>query len=691
MRRTLRLFLSQCLVAGLAVPLSVAAQDTRGKISGTVRDNAGVIPGASVKVTNTETSVSQNLTTNESGYFEASFLNPGTYTVGVQMPGYKAAVRGGINLGVGEQLTVPFTLEVGQISEEVVVKAESPLIDTTSLRSAARFDTHLVESLPMFSNMPITLARFAPSTSVNDQQTQVSQGYVDNTSLSAGSGLGLPLGGTQPNPPSFGGNNYTLDGANNNGSSRRIAASPNADMIQEMRVESSNFDASAGHGLGLQISMMTRAGTNKQHGTANYQYWTNSLNSLTAQQKLTFDDRAQSEFDKGRSHNLSLTSGGPVRIPGLIDGRGKLFYFGNYSYANDAIPGKIQGSITVPANANHLKGDFSDLLKLPNPAQYQIYDPLTTHPDPANPSRMIRDPFPNNVIPHEPDLQSGRHLQEPADGAVLQAGAAAEPELPRERAAAERQLLSGRAARLPQEPSVRLPPRLQCERHGSVVLPHQRRHVPGVRERLDVSESRPEAADELRGSLAVSVVVHRHVDAHDGQDRRRYLVRHEPLQPGRPVLRVEAVQADRREPALLSRRVLLGARRLHAALDRDRRLSRHGRRTRRRRYRHTHPGAVVDHVGERDGTRCQGGVDLRRAMRDRTGGGNRSGAVHLRSHLHAPVQRRELTDAEQPRLVAGGVRARAADLRVDQRRGTLELQQQLDGRRSARTPGGSAT
>jgi hypothetical protein len=401
MRRTLRLFLCQCLLTSLALPYTAAAQDTRGKITGTVRDNAGVIPGATITITNTDTGVNQNLTTNESGYFEAPLLNPGTYAVRAQMAGYKAVVRGNITLGVGEQLSVPIVLEVGQITEEVVVKAEAPLLDTTSLKSAARFDARLVESLPMFSNMPITLSRFAPSTNVNDQQTQVSQGYVDNTSLSAGSGLGLPLGGTQPTPPSFGGNNYTLDGANNNGSSRRIAASPNSDMIQEMRVESSNFDAAVGHGLGLQVSMMTRAGTNKQRGTANYQFWTNKFNALTEQQKLTFDDRAQSEFDKGRSHNLSLTAGGPVRIPRLVDGRGKLFYFGNYSYANDAIPGKIQGSITVPANANHLRGDFSDLLRLPNPAQYQIYDPLTTRPDPANPSRMIRDPFPNNIIPRD--------------------------------------------------------------------------------------------------------------------------------------------------------------------------------------------------------------------------------------------------------------------------------------------------
>ena len=277
-----------------------------------------------------------------------------------------------------------------QISEEVRVTAEAPLLDTNSVSSGANFDTRMVDALPMFANMPIMLARFSPGVNPNDAQTQVSQGYVDNTTLAAGTALGT-----------VGSNNYSIDGANNNGTSRRLAGSPNSDMVQEMRVESSNFDAAVGHGTGLQISMMTRAGTNTTRGTANYQYWTNRLNSLTVQQKLTFDDRAKELFNKGRSHNLSLTHGGPVRIPHVVDGRGKLFYFANYSYANDAIPGKLQGSITVPANAQQLQGDFSDLLTLPNSAQYQIYDPLTTHPDPNNPNRMVRDPFPSNIIPHD--------------------------------------------------------------------------------------------------------------------------------------------------------------------------------------------------------------------------------------------------------------------------------------------------
>ncbi len=396
MRRAVWLF-----VFGFLLPCAVGAQETRGTISGTVRDNQGIVPGASVTLTNVDTNVSQNILTNSSGYFEAPLLNPGNYQVTVKVDGFKTAQRDKIVLGVGQQLTVPFILEVGAISEQIVVRAEAPLLDTNSVSSGANFDARLVEALPMFSNMPITLARFAPGVNVNDQQTQVSQGYVDNTSLSAGSALGLPLAGTQPIPPSFGGNNYTIDGASNNGSNRRIAQSPNSDMVQEMRVESSNFDAAIGHGMGLQISMMTRAGTNSQRGTVNYNYWSNKLNALTAQQKATFDERAKSEFEKGRSHNAAFTSGGPVRIPGLVDGRGKLFYFANYSYANDAIPGKIQGSITVPANANHLQGDFSDLLRLPNAARYQIYDPLTTRPDPSNPNRMIRSPFPGNIIPRD--------------------------------------------------------------------------------------------------------------------------------------------------------------------------------------------------------------------------------------------------------------------------------------------------
>ncbi|HXH25514.1 MAG TPA: carboxypeptidase-like regulatory domain-containing protein, partial [Vicinamibacterales bacterium] len=168
--------LAWLLVLSVLWPWSAAAQETRGTISGTVSDSGGVIPGAAVTITNVETDVSLNLVTNESGYYEAPLLNPGTYSVTVQLAGYRTATRAGIVLGVGQQISVPFVLEVGAISDTITVRGEAPLLDTNTVSSGANFDSRLVDALPMFSNMPITLSRFAPGVNVNDQQTQVSQG-----------------------------------------------------------------------------------------------------------------------------------------------------------------------------------------------------------------------------------------------------------------------------------------------------------------------------------------------------------------------------------------------------------------------------------------------------------------------------------------------------------------------------------
>jgi hypothetical protein len=244
-----RATLCALLVASL-LPCALAAQETRGNISGTVRDPVGVVPGATVKIANVDTKVSQTLVTNGSGYYEAPLLTPGTYDVSVQLPGFKSASRSGVVLGVAAQVNVSFTLEVGAVTEEVNVTAEAPLLDTNSVSSGANFDRRLVDALPMFSNMPIMLARFSSGVNPNDAQPQVSQGNVDNTNLAAGTALG-----------NVGSNTYTIDGANNNGTSRRIAISPNSDSIEEMRVESSNFDAAVGHGTGLRTPRAARSTT----------------------------------------------------------------------------------------------------------------------------------------------------------------------------------------------------------------------------------------------------------------------------------------------------------------------------------------------------------------------------------------------------------------------------------------------
>jgi hypothetical protein len=368
--------------------MPVAAQETRGNISGTVSDSSGVVPGATVTVTNVETGVSQRLISNGSGYFEAPLLNPGSYQVTVEMSGFKTLSQSGITLSVGQQIALQLTLEVGTLAERVEVTANAPLLDTSTTSSGLRFEQRLVQDLPMLSNMPVLLARTVSGVNANGQVPFAAQGFVGGPSGQAG-----VIGGA-------GSTEYTIDGATNNGQNRQMATSPNADMVQEMRIETSNFDAAVGHGSGLGISMMTRAGTNQRRATVTHQYWTNRLNGADFFKQQVFDTNpaAEKTFEDGKSNNLSLTYGSPLSIPGLFSGQNKLFMFLNYSYANDFLPGKSGMNSTI-ANDNHLRGDFSDLLRLPNPAQYQIYDPLTTRPDPARPGHVIRDPFPNNVIP----------------------------------------------------------------------------------------------------------------------------------------------------------------------------------------------------------------------------------------------------------------------------------------------------
>ena len=93
--------------------------------------------------------------------------------------------------------------------------------------------------------------------------------------------------------------------------------------------------------------------------------------------------------------------------------------------SNDSAPGRLAGNSTVPATLAELDGDFSDLLQLPSGAgattpagahQYQIYDPLTARPDPLRPGRIIRDPFPGNIIPKDRFMNPDGTYKNPAFG-----------------------------------------------------------------------------------------------------------------------------------------------------------------------------------------------------------------------------------------------------------------------------------
>jgi hypothetical protein len=383
------------------------AQDTRGNISGTVTDaQKAAIAGAAVTVTNTGTGTFTKLVTNASGYYEAPLLLAGEYRVTVENAGFKRSVRSGITLVIGDRLQIDVQMEVGGTTESVTVTSEAPMLDTNSVSSGRNLTNREIMDLPVLGNNISALARMAPGVQVPGTTQFLVQGQIGGGSAYTAAG-------------GVGGNEWSMDGASTNGTDRRTAIMPSPDIVDEFRIETSNFDASFGHSTGLNISMSTKSGANALHGSATYQYINQRWNAASffvkqarwaqvaalnaAGNRAAADALAeQPMLPAGHTNNYHGTVSGPVVLPKVYDGRNKLFFFLGYSGLKNkqaARPSEI--NYTVPTMAMR-DGDFSRLLQVrTNPARYQVYDPLTTRPDPARPGHVIRTPFAGNILPKQ--------------------------------------------------------------------------------------------------------------------------------------------------------------------------------------------------------------------------------------------------------------------------------------------------
>ena len=225
------------------------AQDIRGAISGTVTDPQGAqVVDAAVVVTNTDTNVSTTLTTNASGFYEAPLLLPGPYRVTVEARGFKKTNRPNLVLALRGQLKIDIQLEVGAVNESITISAESPILDTSTVSMGKALSTRELMDLPIMTNDIVLMARVAPGV-VNQGTTQ----YLTQGQVGGSSGFFAPLG--------LGQNEWSIDGAPNLGSGG-IAFTPFTDQIAEYKIETTSFDASVGHSIGLNIAFSTKSGVN---------------------------------------------------------------------------------------------------------------------------------------------------------------------------------------------------------------------------------------------------------------------------------------------------------------------------------------------------------------------------------------------------------------------------------------------
>ena len=362
------------------------AQEARGSLVGRVTDSSGApILGASVLVTNKAMGTSQKLVTNDTGFYQASYLIPGAYRVEVEFTGFKKSVRDGIDVRVNDRIEIVVSLEVGAAEQSVTVVGETPLLNTASASLGTVIDARRVAELPVPHGNPMFLISLASGVSFN-RDARLDRPF-EPTHI-----VGYSMDGTRANR-----SDVTLDGSvatatANNG---EVIASyvPPADIIAEFKVQTATFDASFGQTEGGVTNISIKSGTNDFHGTA---YFNKQAPNLFANDYFAnLNGVARANFTYNR-YGGSVS--GPVRIPKLYNGKNKTFFLYGYEGIKEDRP-RNNGTPTVPT-ARMKGGDLSELFGLPNGTQYQVYNPFSGREVVTNGNRLIeRSPFPGNVIP----------------------------------------------------------------------------------------------------------------------------------------------------------------------------------------------------------------------------------------------------------------------------------------------------
>ncbi len=388
MKNGSRIFISGWIIAAFATVQPCVAQESRATLLGRVVDPAGaVVLGAKVRAIHIATNTGGSSETNEQGYYEIPYLTPGLYRVEVEMPGFKRAVRDGVELNVAGRQALDFRLEIGEVAESVTVGAESQVLETATASVGSIMQSRQASELPVVGGNAFYLARLTPG-------VLSSGGRSAGNPMDTGAATDIIVNGVRS-----GSSEITLDGVPNM-AERDGAIPPIQDLVQEFKIQTITFDAGIGHAAGAITNVSLKSGTNKLHATSYgfYSRWravpwfTNRFIYDPTTGPITPEKKARA-LEGWRHQRWGATFSGPVILPKLYSGRNKTFWV--YGYEGLYIMRNLNGTYDVPPDPQR-RGDFSDLLKVSS--RYQIYDPMTIRPAPTA-GRFARDPLPGNIIP----------------------------------------------------------------------------------------------------------------------------------------------------------------------------------------------------------------------------------------------------------------------------------------------------
>ena len=233
---------------------SFAQNTATAQLTGTVRDSQGaVIPGASVGITDDSKGFSRTTTSDAEGRYQLLLLPPGTYAVSIKATNFKPVLQQNVTLTVGEQAELPVALQIGGVSEQVVVNASSDVIETQRSSQSTTIDQVRIENLPTngrnYINFTLTNSQIA-------RDAAPSVGAIPTS--------GLNFGGVRARS-----NSINVDGADSgdyvSGGTR---ATVSQDAVQEFQIITNGFAAEYGRASGGVVNIITKSGANKTHASA---------------------------------------------------------------------------------------------------------------------------------------------------------------------------------------------------------------------------------------------------------------------------------------------------------------------------------------------------------------------------------------------------------------------------------------
>jgi hypothetical protein len=370
MRKLLSLVLFFSLIATAAI---ARAQQTLGALNGTVVDPSGAaVPGSTVTVTDTEIGVTRSAKASANGFFQIFNLPVGTYKVKATHDGFDTTEIGSISVKEASATTVNVALKVGQISESIQVTA-SPLLNATDATNGYTLDAAQIELTPLATGSFTQLAVLSPGVSAEllsgvgtnaglgnqpiwasgqrDTSNTLQVDGVDATNLFNGKtsstdssqrynfniGQGSTVGGV------------VSDAGSVYGSNGNSLPSPPPEFLQELRVNTSMYDAQQGGTSGAQIDANTASGTNKLHGKVYGSLANSSLNTAPFffKQDAILATQGVGAFPQSLKNPLlhRWTTGGTLGGPVLKD---KLFFFVAYQHLYDSDQSTGLTQLTVP-------------------------------------------------------------------------------------------------------------------------------------------------------------------------------------------------------------------------------------------------------------------------------------------------------------------------------------------------------